>query len=192
MFPRSRAGPYCRGVAGSENRGPRAIASDGTPIILSETAAVCLLVRRGWLISVVEQSGSRSGPHFSKRRSVAGGHSRRFGLCQSVRSGRTSSLIEKTSLLGRMIRRCYQKTVRSEIGSDHFRQPENSVACITQHHPTAGPKCRSDPKSTLAGGLPEIGVPEREKATKPRAGEGIRTLDIYLGKVSLCQLSYTR
>jgi hypothetical protein len=137
VFPRSRAGPDCRGVTGSENRGRRTIASDGTPIILGETAAVCLLVRRGWLISVVEQSRSRSGPHFSKRRSVAGGHSRRFGLCQSVRSGRTSSLIEKTSPLGQLIRRCYQKTVRSEIGSDHFRQPENSVACITQHHPAS-------------------------------------------------------
>ena len=29
-------------------------------------------------------------------------------------------------------------------------------------------------------------------ARQPKAGEGIRTLDIQLGKLTLCQLSYTR
>jgi hypothetical protein len=32
----------------------------------------------------------------------------------------------------------------------------------------------------------------RRNVEKDRAGEGIRTLDIQLGKLSLCQLSYTR
>ena len=45
--------PHCRGGRDGQNRPRRAIASDESPIILSETAAVCLIVRRGWLIRVV-------------------------------------------------------------------------------------------------------------------------------------------